>query len=104
MWRDQARDSVHPLRTLFDAAARGYSVRLACRRCGRVAVLSAHALWYHFRRRGLPLALRAVPRACICVRCRRRRPALDLVHDPPTDTSLLPPPLHEWKRELTRHR
>ena len=104
MWRDAARDSVHPLRSLFDAAARGYAVRLACRRCRHDAVLDAHALWWHFHRNGKSDRLAQVARHCVCSACGRRGPALDLVRDAATDTSLPMPPLHRWKAELRRHR
>jgi hypothetical protein len=104
MWRDHARDSVHPLRSLFDAAARGYSVKLACRACRHAAVLDAHALWWHFHRHGRDGALRAVARHCKCSKCGRRGPLLDLVHDALTVTDLPMPPLHHWKAELRRHR
>ena len=103
-WRDLARDSVHPLRSLFDAASRGYSVKLACRSCRHVAVLDAHALWWHFQRHGQQDRLAVVARRCVCSACRRRGPTLDLVHDAPTSTALPMPPLHRWKAELRRHR
>src|SRR5687768_9168707 len=45
-------DSPYPLRDLFDAAVRQYGVRLTCLRCGHVRIFHAHALWYHFHRRG----------------------------------------------------
>ena len=101
---EDSRDSVHPLRSLFDAAARGYAVRLACSRCRRAAVLDAHALWHAFRRKGWSQRLREVPRRCRCRGCGTRGPRLALVHEPATDRSLPMPPLHEWKAELRRHR
>jgi hypothetical protein len=104
MWRDVARDSVHPLRTLFDAAARGYSIGLTCRGCRRAAVLDAHALWWQFHRHGRSDALRMVARHCACSACGRRGPILDLVREAPTVTALPMPPLHRWKAELRRHR
>jgi len=101
---DGARDSAHPLRLLFDAAARGYSVRLSCRGCGHGAVLDAHALWHHCRRFGRSEWLRDLPAQCVCGVCGRREPELLLVHDEPTDRSLPMPSAQAWKRELSRHR
>ena len=102
--------SAYPLRDLFDAAVRGRSVRLTCRACGHKAVLSSHALWWLFERRGWRDAFADVRRRCVCRPClerhgrKVREPALDLVHEPPTDTSLEMPTEPEWKRELRRRR
>jgi hypothetical protein len=104
MWRDVARDSVHPLRSLFDAAARGYAIKLACRGCRHEAVLDAHALWWHFRRHGENDRLARLARHCVCSACGRRAPSVDLVHEAATVRELPMPPLHEWKAELRRHR
>lgn len=104
MWRNWASDSVHPLKTLFDAAARGYSIKLTCRGCARSEILSAHAVWHHARRKGISQRLADLAGRCRCDRCGRRQPLLDLVHDPPTKHNLPMPSLHEWKAELRRHR
>jgi hypothetical protein len=105
MWRsDPVRDSANPLRELFDAAVRGYAIRLACRSCGRVVIFSPHAVWHHFRRKGFSERLRDVPRRFRCGGCGRRAPEMDLVHEEPTDTTMPMPSKAEWKRELGRRR
>jgi hypothetical protein len=102
--------SAYPLRDLFDAAVRGRSIRLTCRACGHAAVLSSHALWWLFRRKGWRDTLADVRRRCVCRPCLRRggrkvrSPELELVLDPPTDRGLALPPEREWKVELRRRR
>lgn len=102
--------SAYPLNTLFDAAVRGYSIKLTCRRCRHVRVMHAHALWWMFHKRGWPERFRDLQRRCHCTRCRERHnrivrmPALDLVHEEVTGDPLPLPPLSEWKRELGRRR
>jgi hypothetical protein len=102
--------SAFPLRDLFDAAVRGRSVRLTCRECGHSAVLSSHALWWLFHRKGWRDGLADARGRCICLMClhRRRRkvrnPKFELVLDPPTDASLPMPPEMAWKREVRRRR
>lgn len=102
--------SAYPLRDLFDAAVRGRGVRLTCARCGHGAVLSSHALWWLFHRRGWVDGLREVRRRCVCLHCLHRRgdkvrdPRLELVDEPPTDSVLPMPSELDWKRELRRRR
>ena len=102
--------TAYPLRDLFDAAVRGRSVRLTCRECGHSTVLSSHALWWLFRRKGWRDTFADVRRRCVCLMClhRRRRqvrnPGFELVLDPPTDSSLPLPSEIDWQRELRRRR
>jgi hypothetical protein len=102
--------SAYPLRDLFDAAVRGRSVRLTCPKCGHKAVLSSHALWWLFRRKGWVDSFAAVRRRCLCILCLHRRgekvrnPELELVEEPPMDTGLPLPSELDWKRELRRRR
>lgn len=102
--------SAFPLRDLFDAAVRGRSVRLTCPRCAHSAVLSSHALWWLFRRRGWVDSFGAVRRRCLCLLCLHQRgekvrdPELELVDETPTDTRLPMPSELDWKRELRRRR
>lgn len=102
--------SAFPLRDLFDAAARGRSVRLTCPKCRHSAVYSSHALWWLFRRKGWVDSFNAVRGRCLCLLCLHRRgekvrnPELELVDEPPTDTSLPMPSELDWKRELRRRR
>ncbi len=102
--------SAYPLRCLFDAAVRGYAIKLTCWRCGHVRILHAHALWWKFQRRGWPERFREVQRRAVCMPCHDgagmiiRNPALTLVHEPPTGDPLPLPPEHEWRRELRRRR
>jgi hypothetical protein len=103
------RDSVNPLRDLFDAAVRGHTIKLTCRRCGHVRVLHAHALWWLFHRRGWPDGFRDLQGRSVCTSCREQRrtsrnPKLELVHEEITGEPLPLPPLHEWKREVHRRR
>ena len=82
------RDSANPLRELFDAAARGYNLKLSCRGCGRVEILDRFAVWGLFQRNGWRDWLRDVPAHFRCRGCDRKGPALDLVYDEPTSTVL----------------
>jgi hypothetical protein len=102
--------SAFPLRDLFDAAARGRSVRLTCRKCRHSAVLSSHALWWLFHRKGWVDTFQAVRKRCLCLLCLHRRgekvrdAEFELVDEAATDTSLPMPSELEWKRELRRRR
>jgi hypothetical protein len=102
--------TAYPLRDLFDVAVRTRSVRLTCRTCGHSALLSSHALWWLFRRKGWRDGLADLRRRSLCLLCLHRRgekvrdPELDLVPDPPTDTSLPLPSEMDWKREVRRRR
>jgi hypothetical protein len=105
MWREErVRTSVNPLREIFDAAAKAYSVKLTCRSCRRERILSAAAIWRRFRRKGYSELLREIPAKFRCRVCDRREPVMDLVHEEPNDTSLPLPTDQEWKRELGRLR
>jgi hypothetical protein len=102
--------SAYPLRDLFDAAVRARGVRLTCSKCGHKAVLSSHALWWLFHRKGWADALRDVRRRCLCLLCLHRRgekmrnPELELVNEAPTDDALPMPTELDWKREVRRRR
>jgi hypothetical protein len=102
--------SAYPLRDLFDAAVRGRTIRLTCRRCRHAAVLDSHAMWWLFHRKGWPDSFADVRRRCLCLMCLHRRgekvrdPELELVADAPTDRSLEMPSEFDWKRELRRRR
>jgi hypothetical protein len=105
MWREKGpRISANPLRELFDAAARGYNLKLTCRSCGRVEVLNRFAVWGLFQRKGWREWLRDVSARFRCGRCGRKSPVLDLVYDEPTSTELPMPSESDWKRELRRRR
>jgi rubredoxin len=99
-----ARDSANPVRELFDAAAQGYTLRFACRGCGRVRIFHAAAVWNRFDRKGWSPWLSNVPARFVCRVCGRRSPRLELGHDEPTDHSLPLPDRYVWKRELGRRR
>ena len=102
--------ALHPLRDLFDDAVRGRSVRLTSTRSGHGTVVSSHALWWLFHKKGWVDSLREVRRRCLCIMCLHRRgekvrdPELDLVDEAPTDTSLPMPSELDWKREVRRRR
>jgi hypothetical protein len=104
------RDSVHPLRTLFDAAARRYCVKLTCLRCKHVRVLHGHGLWWMFEKRGWNDRFDDLRRRAICERCFKangrkvRWPKLELVHEKLTGEPLPLPSEQEWKRALRRVR
>ena len=105
MWREAGpRTSAIPVRDLFDAAAHGYNLKLACPGCGRAQVLNRFAIWWLFRRRGWRDRLADVPARFRCAECGRKRPSLDLVHAEPTAHSLAAPSEREWKQELRRRR
>jgi hypothetical protein len=102
--------TAYPLRDLFDAAARGRAIRLTCSKCGHFSIVSSHALWWLFRRKGWVDSLREVRRRCLCIMClhrhgkKERDPRLELVDEPVTDASLLMPSELDWKREVRRRR
>lgn len=104
MWREETpRTSSNPLRELFDAALRGYAIKLTCK-CEHVVVLHPHAVWWHFRRKGFSERLRDVPGRFRCQRCDGRDPDMQLVHEPVTETLLPLPTELEWKQEMSRRR
>jgi hypothetical protein len=102
--------SAYPLRDLFDAAVRNYSIKLTCTKCQRITIYSSLALWWLFQQKGWADRLKDVQKRCLCIMCLHRRglkvryPTLQLVHDEPTDTSLPLPSELDWKRELRRRR
>jgi hypothetical protein len=101
---------VHPLRDLFDAAVRGYTIKLTCLGCSHVRIFDAHALWWHFHRRGWNDRFPHVTRRAVCTNClatsgrKTRQPKLELVRDDPTGEDLPMPPIQEWKAVLRRVR
>lgn len=102
--------SAFPLRDLFDAAVRAPAVRLTCRACGHSALLSSHALWWLFHKKGWRDTLPDLRRRCVCLMCLHRRrlkvrePELELADEAPTEASLPMPSEMDWKRELHRRR
>jgi hypothetical protein len=102
--------SAYPLRDLFDAAVRHYSIKLTCGRCSRVTIYHAAALWWLFEQKGWADRFSDVQKRCLCLMCfhrgriKVRFPTLELTRDPPTDTSLPMPTELDWKRELRRKR
>ena len=101
---------VHPLRDLFDAAVRGYAVKLTCYACKHVRIFDPHALWWLFHRRGWNDRFPHVRRRAVCTRClaaqarKIRQPKLELVHEKETGEPLPMPPIHEWKAMMRRVR
>jgi hypothetical protein len=61
--------SAAPLRDLFDAAARGYNMKLTCRGCGRAEVLNRFAVWWLIRQHGWRDLLGNVPARFRCGSC-----------------------------------
>jgi len=98
------RDTANPVRDLYDAAAQHYALRFTCRGCRRQRVFVSAAVWWHFKRKGFTDWLRDVPKRFRCQDCGRRGPALDLVHEDATDTSLPLPTEQDWKHEQRRRR
>ncbi len=102
--------SAYPLRDLFDAAVRHRGIKLTCRRCGHEKIFNAHALWWHFHKKGWKDRFHEVERRCVCTVCwyrgghRVRHPDLELVEEVPCDARLPMPPELEWKRECRRRR
>ena len=102
--------SAYPLRDLWDAAARQYSVKLTCLKCGHVRILHGHGLWWMFERKGWPDRFKDVQRRARCEPCFRdrrvivRNPKLDLVHAEITGEPLPLPDEREWKRACARRR
>ena len=104
------RTEVNPLCDLFDAAVRGYTVKLTCRACRHGRVFNARALWWLFHRNGWNDRYPHVRTRCVCGRCHARtgrkirQPQLELVYDEPTGELLPTPPEHEWKAMMRRVR
>ena len=102
--------TAYPLRDLFDAAVRQGAVKLTCRQCRRVTIFPSHALWWLFHRNAWSDRFDDVRKRCLCLMCLHRTgakiryPDLELVDEPPTDSSLPMPSELDWKRELRRRR
>ena len=102
--------SAYPLRNLWDAAVRKYSIKLTCRACGHIRILHGIGLWWLFERKGWSGGFREVQRRAVCVPCRSQRkrivrsPSLELVHEEITGEPLPLPSQQEWKKALARHR
>ena len=102
--------SAYPLHNLWDAAVRGYSIKLTCRACGNVRILHGVGLWWLFERKGWSDGFREVRRRSVCLSCRQRcgkvvrNPKFELVHEEITGEPLPLPSDREWKRALARHR
>ena len=102
--------SAYPLRDLWDAAVRHKRVKLSCRECRHVSILSASSLWFLFHRNGWKEKFADVRRRCICLICLHRRgrkvrdPRLELVDELPTEMRLPEPSEIEWRREMRRRR
>ncbi|MGQ0558885.1 MAG: hypothetical protein ACT4OE_04770 [Sphingosinicella sp.] len=101
--------TAYPLRDLFDAAVRQRNIRLFCPVCRHAVVFDAHALWWHFSRRGWGDRFNDVRKRCVCSICwikqgRVGRPELALVDEPPTETRLPLPSEIDWQREVRRRR
>lgn len=103
-------DSYTTPRTLMDAAAFQYHVRIACHRCGRVRIWEAHRLWWWFERKGWPDRLDQLGQHIFCGQCWRQRcakirPADISVCRHPADPCPLPMPNERvWKQALSRYR
>lgn len=104
------KGSAYPLRNLFDAAVRQYAIKLTCWACQHITIRHAHALWWHFERKGWPNSFKELRKRCVCVPCRKERnqiirnPRLELVHEEVAVEPLPLPSQDEWKRALRRHR
>jgi hypothetical protein len=102
--------SAYPLRNLWDAAVRKYSIKLTCRSCGHIRILHSVALWWLFERKGWSGGFNEVRRRAVCVPCRTRagrrvrNPTLELVHEEITGEPLPLPSQSDWKKALARHR
>jgi hypothetical protein len=104
------RTEVNPIRDVFDAAVRGYTIKLTCLSCQHVRIFDPHSLWWYFHSRGWNDRFPHVRRRAVCTTClprdRRkvRQPRLELVREEPTGERLPLPPEHEWKAMLRRVR
>ena len=102
--------SANPLRTLWDAAVRGYTIKLTCWACRHIVVRHAHALWWHFERKGWNDSFKELQKRCVCRPCLKERnqiirnPRLELVQEEITEEPLPLPSQEEWKRALRRRR
>ena len=104
------KGSAYPLRNLWDAAVRSYSIKLTCRQCQHVRILHGVGVWWLFERKGWSDTFYEVRRRALCTSCLRergcicRKPKLDLVHEEITGEPLPLPSDREWKKALARHR
>jgi hypothetical protein len=102
--------SAYPLRNLWDAAVRGYSIKLTCRSCRHHRIFHGVGLWWLFERKGWPSHFNEVRRRSVCVPCKTarsrivRNPRFELVHAEITGDPLPLPNHSEWKKALSRHR
>jgi ribosomal protein L37E len=102
--------SVNPFRDLYDAAVRYASIKFTCRRCGHATIVSTHALWYLYAKKGWADRFKQVQRRSICMVCwfergeKVRNPDMEFGHWEPTDTRFPMPSEFEWKAEMRRRR
>jgi hypothetical protein len=103
------RDGVPVPRTIFEAAALHYSVKVHCSRCTNTAVFEPAGVWWRFHRKGWSDHFANARSHFWCTRCAigglaRVRPSfLEAVKDRPIKF-LEPPPDREWKRATHRFR
>lgn len=96
--------------TIFEAAAWHYAVKPVCSRCPHSATFHPHALWWHFQRKGWSDSLADARARFWCRDCGRavgtpiRPKVLELVRQTDDDVVLTMPPVHEWKRAVSRFR
>ena len=57
----------------FEAARRGYTIRLTCWACGHQSVLHAAALWWHVHKKGRPDTFRILRQNARCRPCEEKR-------------------------------
>jgi hypothetical protein len=104
--REQHRGYTH----ITDCALFHRNLQLTCTRCAHVRVLSGHALWWLFERKGWGDRLIEIGRRFRCTACWERdrtvsrRPRVAVVEDHPSGPQPAMPDEREWKRLVSRQR
>lgn len=104
--KEQYRAFTH----ITDCALFHRNLKLTCKRCGHVRVLSGHALWWLFERKGWDDRLTAIGarfRCAICwstARTISRQPGIDVVEEPTIGAQPPMPSERDWKRLVSRQR
>ncbi len=98
-----------PLREVEQFALHNRNLRLTCRRCGTVRVLSGHGVWWLFRQRRWDGHVNQLAKRFRCAACFEQSgikvsPNVQATRDHPTGAPLPDPDERDWKRLVSRYR
>ena len=92
-------------RSVFEAAAFQYTLRVTCSGCQHSRVFDPHALWWLFERKGWDQDLKIIPKRFRCQSCTRHRwTFIELTRDEPDEGGPPMPDPRRWKRAVSRYR